>query len=83
LVQGWELAASWLLSPFLENLLNPGDIGIDVSLEFWVNGIDDGQHKYKSNVLCAIWNTLKDAGIGILYPHRVVEIKGDMKGLKL
>jgi len=60
-----------------------GDSGIDFSLEFWVNGIDDGQHKYKSKVLFAIWNALKDAGIEIPYPHRVVEIKGDMKGLKL
>ena len=71
------------LSPFLVSLLNPGDNGIDLSLEFWVNRIDDGQHKYKSKVLFAIWNALKDAGIEILYPHRVVEIKGDMKGLKL
>lgn len=67
LVQGWELAASWLLSPaawsqfgllvvaylvarrlspFLVSLLNPGDNGIDLSLEFWVSGIDDGQHKF-------------------------------------
>ena len=64
-------------------LMGFGDSGIDFSLEFWVNGIDDGQHKYKSKVLFAIWNALKDAGIEIPYPHRVVEIKGDMKGLKL
>jgi small-conductance mechanosensitive channel len=64
-------------------LMGFGDSGIDFSLEFWVNGIDDGQHKYKSKLLFAIWNALKDAGIEIPYPHRVVEIKGDMKGLKL
>jgi len=64
-------------------LMGFGDSGIDFSLEFWVNGIDDGHHKYKSKVLFAIWNALKDAGIEIPYPHRVVEIKGDMKGLKL
>ena len=64
-------------------LMGFGDSGKDFSLEFWVNGIDDGQHKYKSKVLFAIWNALKDAGIEIPYPHRVVEIKGDMKGLKL
>jgi potassium-dependent mechanosensitive channel len=64
-------------------LMGFGDTGIDSSLEFWVNGIDDGRNKYKSKVLFAIWNTLKDAGIEIPYPHRVVEIKGDMKGLKL
>ncbi|GAA6188745.1 mechanosensitive ion channel domain-containing protein [Litorivita sp. NS0012-18] len=53
-----------------------GDSGIDFAVEFWVNGIDDGQHKYTSDVLFLIWNALKDNGIEIPYPHRVVEIKG-------
>jgi potassium efflux system protein len=60
-----------------------GDSGIDFLLEFWVNEIDEGQYKYKSKVLFTIWNALKDAGIEILYPHRIVEINDDMKGLKL
>ena len=60
-----------------------GDSGMDFLLEFWVNRINDRQHKYKSKVLFAIWNALKDAGTEILYSHRVVEIKGDRKGLKL
>ena len=62
-------------------LLGFGDSGADFVVEFWVNGIDDGQYKYKSQVLFIIWNALKDAGIEIPYPHRVIEIKGDMKGL--
>jgi potassium efflux system protein len=62
-------------------LLGFGDSGVDFVVEFWVNGIDDGQYKYKSQVLFIIWNALKDAGIEIPYPHRVIEIKGDMKGL--
>jgi len=53
-----------------------GDSGIDFGVEYWVNGIDDGRNKYASKVLFAIWNTLKDEGIEIPYPHRVVEIKG-------
>jgi small-conductance mechanosensitive channel len=105
-IQGWDLAAEWLLSPAawsqfgllivayvtallvsrrlnlaLEKLLDPSDSGIDFSLEFWVKGIDDGEHKYKSQLLFLIWNALKASGIEIPYPHRVVEIKGDMKGL--
>lgn len=55
-----------------------GDSGIDFSVEFWVNGIDDGRHKYTSDVLFRIWNALKDNGIQIPYPHRVVEFKGEM-----
>lgn len=55
-----------------------GDSGIDFAVEYWVSGIDDGKNKYQSKVLFAIWNALKDNGIAIPYPHRVVEFKGAM-----
>ncbi|MDW3180695.1 mechanosensitive ion channel family protein [Roseobacter sp.] len=55
-----------------------GDSGIDFAVEFWVNGLDDGPNKYTSDVLFLIWNALKENGIEIPYPHRVVEFKGDM-----
>jgi potassium efflux system protein len=55
-----------------------GDSGIDFAVEFWVNGLDDGPNKYSSDVLFLIWNALKDAGVEIPYPHRVIEIKGAM-----
>lgn len=54
-----------------------GDSGIDFAVEFWVNGIDDGPNKYTSDVLFLIWNALKDNGIEIPYPRRVIEIKGN------
>ena len=59
-----------------------GDSGVDFAVEFWVNGIDDGENKYTSDVLFLIWNALKDNGIEIPYPHRVVEFKGQMPGGK-
>ena len=52
-----------------------GDNGIDFAIEFWVEGIDDGKNKYTSDVLFVVWNTLKDNGIEIPYPQRVVELK--------
>jgi len=52
-----------------------GESGIDFCVEFWVNGIDDGRNKYTSQVLFAIWNALKDNGIEIPYPHRVIEMR--------
>jgi small-conductance mechanosensitive channel len=52
-----------------------GDSGVDFSVEFWVEGIDDGKNKFLSDVLFLIWNALKDEGIQIPYPHRVVELK--------
>jgi small-conductance mechanosensitive channel len=55
-----------------------GDSGVDFCVEFWVNGIDDGKNKYTSDVLFLVWNALKEAGIEIPYPHRVVEIKGPL-----
>jgi len=54
-----------------------GESGVDFALEFWVNGIDDGKHKYTSQVLFVIWNALKDNNIEIPYPHRVVHLKDD------
>ncbi|MBT8454890.1 MAG: mechanosensitive ion channel [Alphaproteobacteria bacterium] len=53
-----------------------GDSGIDFAVEFWVNGLDDGKNKYTSDVLFLIWNALRDAGIEIPYPQRVVHHKG-------
>lgn len=53
-----------------------GDSGIDFAVEFWVNGLDDGRNKYTSDVLFLVWNALRDNGITIPYPHRVVEFKG-------
>ena len=53
-----------------------GESGIDFAVEFWVSGLDDGPNKYVSDVLFLIWNALRDNGIEIPYPHRVVEIKG-------
>ena len=58
-----------------------GDSGIDFVVEFWVNGIDDGRNKFRSDVLFLVWNALKENSIEIPYPHRVVEIKGDLKDL--
>lgn len=53
-----------------------GDSGVNFCVEFWVEGIDDGKNKYKSDVLFLIWNALKDNNIKIPYPHHVIEIKG-------
>lgn len=53
-----------------------GDSGVDFCVEFWVNGLDDGKHKFTSDVLFLIWNALKENNIEIPYPHRVVEFKG-------
>ncbi len=56
-----------------------GDSGVEFAVEFWVNGIDDGRHKFTSDVLFLIWNALKDNDIQIPFPQRVVELKGEIR----
>ena len=53
-----------------------GESAVDFGVEYGVSGIDGGKNKYSSPVLFAIWNALKQAGIDMRYPHRVVEIRG-------
>lgn len=52
-----------------------GESGVQFSVEFWVNGIDDGANKYTSDVLFLIWNALRDNGIEIPYPQRVIHME--------
>ena len=52
-----------------------GDSGVEFAVEFWVNGIDDGRHKYTSQVRFLVWNALKEHGIEIPYPQRVIHMK--------
>ncbi len=59
-----------------------GESSVDFAVEYWVNGIDDGKNKYGSPVLFAVWNALKAEGIEMPFPHRVVEIKGGLPGVK-
>ncbi len=55
-----------------------GESGVDFACEFWVNGLDDGDNKFTSDVLFLIWNALKAEGIEMPYPRRVIEIKGNL-----
>jgi small-conductance mechanosensitive channel len=49
-----------------------GDSGINMAIEFWCEGIDDGPNKFTSDVGFIIWRTLKANGIRIPYPQREV-----------
>ena len=52
------------------------DSGIEFSVEYWVEGIEDLTGKYRSEVMFAIWNALKAEEIEIPFPQRVVHHKG-------
>jgi small-conductance mechanosensitive channel len=51
-----------------------GDSAVNFAVEFWVEGIDDGKNKFSSDVHFLIWNALRDEGIAMPYPHRVVHM---------
>ena len=48
-----------------------GDHGINMAVEFWATGIDDGPNKFTSDVAMIIWRTLKAAGVQMPY-HQIV-----------
>lgn len=50
---------------------NFGDSSINMCVEFWCRGIDDGPNKFTSDVGFIIWRTLKANNIEIPFPQRV------------
>jgi len=52
------------------------DSGVEFSVEYWVEGIEDVTGKYQSDVLFAIWNALRAEGIDIPFPQRVLHHVG-------
>ncbi len=51
-----------------------GENGINMAIEFWCDGVDDGANKFTSDVGFIIWRTLKAAKIEIPFPQRVVHM---------
>ncbi|MFT5426776.1 MAG: small-conductance mechanosensitive channel [Gammaproteobacteria bacterium] len=55
-------------------IMNFGDSGINILVEFWMEDIDDGKNKVGADLLHMIWNALKENNIEIPYPQREVKI---------
>ena len=51
-----------------------GDTGVKFAVKFWVNGIDDGKNSFSSDVMYAVWDALKSAGIDMRMPVRQVSL---------
>ncbi len=56
-----------------------GDSGIDILVEFWMEGIDDGKNRVGADLLHAIWRSIKEHGMEIPFPQREVRILGDSR----
>ena len=53
-----------------------GDSGIDILVEFWMAGIDDGKNRVGADLLHSIWRSIQEHGMEIPYPQREVRILG-------
>ncbi len=47
-----------------------GDSSVDYVLRFWIADPEGGTINIRGNVYLALWDALKETGIGIPYPHR-------------
>ena len=52
-----------------------GDSSLDFVLRFWIRDPQNGLTNIRGQVLLALWDTFKENGIGIPYPHREVIVK--------
>lgn len=51
-----------------------GDSGVNMFVEFWMEGIDDGKNRVGGDLLLIIFETLKANGITIPFPQREVRV---------
>lgn len=51
-----------------------GESGIDILVEFWMEGIDDGENRVGADLLLMIWMALKANDIEMPFPQREVRV---------
>jgi len=51
-----------------------GESGVDILIEFWMEGIDDGRNRVGGDLLLMIWDALKAHHVEIPFPQREVKI---------
>lgn len=51
-----------------------GDSGINMFVEFWMMGVDDGKNRVGGDLMLTILETLKEHGIDIPFPQRELRI---------
>lgn len=54
-----------------------GESGIDILVEFWMEGVDDGENRVGADLMHMIWNVLRENNIEIPYPRREVTLLND------
>ncbi|WP_242521628.1 mechanosensitive ion channel family protein [Motiliproteus sp. SC1-56] len=51
-----------------------GDSGVNILVEFWMEGIDDGRNRVGADLLLMIWYALKEHDIEIPFPQREIKV---------
>jgi small-conductance mechanosensitive channel len=51
-----------------------GDSGVNMFVEFWMEGIDDGKNRVGGDLLLMIFNALREHGFEIPFPQREVRV---------
>lgn len=51
-----------------------GDSGVNMFVEFWMEGVDDGKNRVGGDLLLLIFETLREHGIEIPFPQREVRM---------
>jgi small-conductance mechanosensitive channel len=59
-----------------------GDSGINMFVEFWMDGIDDGRNRVGGDLLLMILEALQEHGFEIPYPQREVRVLNDVSSLR-
>jgi small-conductance mechanosensitive channel len=59
-----------------------GDSGINMFVEFWMDGIDDGKNRVGGDLLLMILEALQKHGFEIPFPQREVRVLNDLSSLR-
>ena len=51
-----------------------GDSGVNMFVEFWMEGVDDGKNRVGGDLLLTVFETLRDHNIEIPFPQREVRV---------
>ena len=57
-----------------------GDSGVNMFVEFWMEGIDDGKNRVGGDLLLMIYNAMREHGFEIPFPQREVRVLNPTPG---
>ena len=52
-----------------------GDSSLNFVLRFWIEDPEEGLMNVKGQAMLAVWDALKEHGVGIPYPHREIIVR--------